>query len=162
MKLFQLHRKEDKSGISGTGLIANGVIYPNGKVSMCWTGELSSIVIYDNIDIVEKIHGHNGCTEICYIFLDKNYKDKKENMYSVQLYKNHYEEHGHTCYHYKNKESAEKQYRKLLKRACLYYDEINREDIHDQSNEDLCKIIEKFNSHKCDQLVEMEEMKFND
>lgn len=72
MKLFQLHRKEDKSGISGIGIIADGVIYPNGKVSMCWRGIISSIVIYDDIEMVKEIHGHNGCTEICYILIDKD------------------------------------------------------------------------------------------
>lgn len=69
MKLFQLHRKDD-NGIFG--VVSDGVIFPSGKVSMCWRGAVTSIVIYDDIQMVEEIHGHNGCTEICYILIDKN------------------------------------------------------------------------------------------
>ena len=64
MKLFYLVRDRDVSGVSGTGVVAEGVIYHNGKVSMCWRADTNSIAIYDSIQVVEEIHGHNGKTKI--------------------------------------------------------------------------------------------------
>ena len=42
-KLFQLKRNIDNSGISGTGIVAEGVVFPNGKVVVCWKGDAGSI-----------------------------------------------------------------------------------------------------------------------
>lgn len=41
-KLFYLHRVEDDSGISGTGRIAQGVIFDNGKVALTWLSDTPS------------------------------------------------------------------------------------------------------------------------
>jgi hypothetical protein len=64
MKTFVLQRDKDISGVSGTGIVAEGVQFKNGKCVMCWLGEVSSIVIYDNIELVQKIHGHDGATKV--------------------------------------------------------------------------------------------------
>ncbi len=64
MTPFTLEREEDETGVSGTGTVADGVIFPNGTVAMCWRGELSSMVFYTSIAHVEKIHGHNGKTKV--------------------------------------------------------------------------------------------------
>ena len=66
MKQFKLERTEDASGVSGTGIVAEGVIFRNGKCVLNWLTNLSSITIYDNIEILEKIHGHEGRTKIKY------------------------------------------------------------------------------------------------
>ena len=63
---FVLLRLEDESGISGTGLIAEGVIFTSGKVAMSWLTDHSSIGIYDSIGEVQNIHGHSGKTLIIY------------------------------------------------------------------------------------------------
>lgn len=63
-KLFYLHRAEDDSGISGTGRIAQGVIFDNGKVALTWLSEHPSVAMYDNIGDVRAIHGHEGKTEV--------------------------------------------------------------------------------------------------
>lgn len=63
---FKLERTEDASGVSGTGIVAEGVIFRNGKCVLNWLTNLSSITIYDNIEILEKIHGHEGRTKIKY------------------------------------------------------------------------------------------------
>ena len=70
MQQFILYRKVDFTGLSGTGIVADGVIFNNNKVAMCWRGSLSSIVIHDSIENVEKLHGHGGHTEIVY-FVDE-------------------------------------------------------------------------------------------
>lgn len=69
MKLFKLDRTKDISGVSGTGIVAEGVIFSNGKVSLCWLGDKSTIVIYDNIKLVEQINCHNGNTKIIYYII---------------------------------------------------------------------------------------------
>lgn len=66
MKQFKLERVEDLSGISGTGIVAEGVIFKNGKCVLNWLTNLNSITIFDNIEILEKIHGHEGRTKIKY------------------------------------------------------------------------------------------------
>ena len=63
-KKFVLQRLEDKSGISGVGIVAEGIEFSNGKCAICWTTKYSSIAIYDNIKELEAIHGHNGDTII--------------------------------------------------------------------------------------------------
>lgn len=64
MRTFVLNRTEDESGISGTGIVAEGVEFDCGKVVMCWRTHISSVVLYDNIKAVEKIHSHGGKTRI--------------------------------------------------------------------------------------------------
>lgn len=64
MKIFYLNRTEDESGVSGTGRVAQGFIFDNGKVCVTWLSEHPSITVYDNIGEVRAIHGHQGKTEI--------------------------------------------------------------------------------------------------
>lgn len=64
MQRFYLNRTEDISGISGTGRVAEGVIFQDRKVALHWLGDISSVIIYDNLGDVEKIHGHDGSTTV--------------------------------------------------------------------------------------------------
>ena len=64
MKMFYLNRTEDESGVSGTGRVAQGFIFDNGKVCVTWLSEHPSVTVYDNIGEVRAIHGHQGKTEI--------------------------------------------------------------------------------------------------
>lgn len=61
---FYLQRNEDESGISGTGVVARGVILPSGACVMEWLTFHSSVALYKNIQDVESIHGHGGKTQI--------------------------------------------------------------------------------------------------
>ena len=71
MKIFYLNRVEDESGISGTGRVAQGFIFDNGKVAVTWLSEHPSVTVYDNIGEVSAIHGHGGKTEIA---MEPDYK----------------------------------------------------------------------------------------
>lgn len=62
MNLFHLKRIEDESGVSGTGIVAEGVEFSNGKCVLNWRTQHSSVAIYDSIQTPEAIHGHNGKT----------------------------------------------------------------------------------------------------
>ena len=64
MRPFHLWRHEDVHGKSGTGIVAEGIEFTNGKCCVSWLTATSSIGVYDNIREVEEIHGHEGRTEI--------------------------------------------------------------------------------------------------
>jgi hypothetical protein len=66
-KTFVLYRIEDCSGISGTGVVAQGVEFGDGTVAMRWISEHCSTAIYDNIETLVTIHGHDGKTEVRYL-----------------------------------------------------------------------------------------------
>ena len=62
MNTFWLYRWEDGSGISGTGIVAEGVIFEGGQVAMRWN-KSGSMGIYSSIDQVKEIHGLNVVQE---------------------------------------------------------------------------------------------------
>lgn len=64
MQLFELHRDTDETGISGTGVVAQGVVFDDGRCAMRWLPGVVSTVLYDSLDDVERIHGHGGKTRI--------------------------------------------------------------------------------------------------
>jgi hypothetical protein len=69
MRVFQLCRDEDTSGVSGTGIVAEGVEFANRECVLHWLSKLSSLGIYENINHVERIHGHDGKTRIVWVEL---------------------------------------------------------------------------------------------
>jgi hypothetical protein len=66
-KRFELHRKVDVSGTSGTGVVAEGVQFRDGRVALRWLTATSSSAFYDSMDHVQAIHGHEGATAIVWI-----------------------------------------------------------------------------------------------
>ena len=64
---FEIHRSEDVTGNSGIGKICEGVQFSNGKCVIMWTTEISSIVIHDNIENVQKIICSHSKSEIKYL-----------------------------------------------------------------------------------------------
>jgi hypothetical protein len=66
VRIFELHRDVDETGISGTGVVAELVEFSDGVVSLRWLTEWpTSVVWYDRgMESVEAIHGHNGKTRI--------------------------------------------------------------------------------------------------
>lgn len=64
MRRFQLIRNADKTGVSGTGIVAEGVQFSDGTVVLRWHGETGSTVVWASIDDAIKIHGHDGATLI--------------------------------------------------------------------------------------------------
>ena len=67
MRRFWLVRDEDETGVSGTGVVAVGVAFPNGKAAISWKTEHTSTAVYDSMRDVEAIHGHNGLTRIVWV-----------------------------------------------------------------------------------------------
>lgn len=78
IRRFELVRHEDKSGTSGTGVVAVGVEYPDGAVHMQWRNDdnddldtSSNGVAFkpapDGIEATKEIHGHDGLTVVVWI-----------------------------------------------------------------------------------------------
>jgi len=61
---FAMHRYEDVSGRSGTGVPAVGVEFPDGTCAMGWLTDINSVSVYDALHEVQDIHGHGGKTQI--------------------------------------------------------------------------------------------------
>lgn len=68
---FLLYRYEDQCGVSGTGVIAEGVQFSSNKSVISWLSETPSVEVYDSIDEIERIHGHQGKTVIKWIDPEK-------------------------------------------------------------------------------------------
>jgi hypothetical protein len=61
---FYVCRDHDVNGNSGCGIVAEGVIFSNGKCVMQWIHDIASIATFDNVNDLLAIHGHNGKTVI--------------------------------------------------------------------------------------------------
>ena len=65
MRAFTLERDADPTGVSGTGKIAEGIEFDDGRVALRWcVGEHRSTVTWDSIQSVQAIHGHDGKTRV--------------------------------------------------------------------------------------------------
>jgi hypothetical protein len=64
-----LKRHEDATGVSGTGIVAWGVEFPDGVVALRWVSAWpTSVVFHDRgMDGVRAVHGHNGKTDIVWV-----------------------------------------------------------------------------------------------
>ncbi len=61
---FVLERGTDPTGISGTGIVAAGVVWPSGKVTFEWRAPDCSLTTHMDLAAVTRIHCHNGATVI--------------------------------------------------------------------------------------------------
>lgn len=66
---FYLLRRHDISGVSGTGKVAEGVEFADGRVCLRFFGEGSSTNNFDSLQDLLSKHGHEGATEA--IFYDE-------------------------------------------------------------------------------------------
>ncbi len=64
---FVLQRDVDKTGTSGTGVVAEGVCFSNGKVALHWLSHLGAVNVYDSMDVTQALHGHEGSTQIVWV-----------------------------------------------------------------------------------------------
>jgi hypothetical protein len=69
MRRFQLLRVEDVSGVSGTGIVAEGVVFATGKVVLSWCSEYHSVTVYDSSADLLAVHGHHGRTRVDWLDL---------------------------------------------------------------------------------------------
>lgn len=83
MRRFELHRDRDVSGVSGTGVVAEGIqfddqmviafpddaleVLPPGWCRIVWLTEFSSTVLWRSVDEAMKVHGHGGATRLVWV-----------------------------------------------------------------------------------------------
>ena len=76
-RLFQVVREADITGVSGTGVVADGVEFPDGTAVVRWRelepgnpnyerGVRATTVVFPNVRAVEALHGHNGATRLAF------------------------------------------------------------------------------------------------
>jgi len=67
---LELHRDFDNTGVSGTGIVAEGLHFEDGDVVVLrWRGQWPTSVVFHErgIESVEAIHGHGGNTRIVWL-----------------------------------------------------------------------------------------------
>jgi hypothetical protein len=73
MRTFSMHRDEDVTGFSGTGVVAQGVLFEDGTVAIRWFGQHCSTVVWDTLTDAMVVHGHDGRTR--FVFDDEEASD---------------------------------------------------------------------------------------
>lgn len=64
---FRLVRNVDHTGVSGTGVVAYGIMWSDGSLTLRWNGTYASLVVWNNVDHMLAVHGHDGATAIEWI-----------------------------------------------------------------------------------------------
>lgn len=69
MRRFFLDRGRDSTGVSGLGIVAEGVKFNDEVVVLRWKSDWpTSVVFHDRgMESIEAIHGHGGDTAIVWI-----------------------------------------------------------------------------------------------
>lgn len=75
IRLFELHRETDASGVSGTGVVAEGACFSDGICAMRWLTATASTAVYDTPETLNAIHGHGGFTKMKLIKADGTVED---------------------------------------------------------------------------------------
>jgi hypothetical protein len=63
-RIFELVRYRDLSGISGTGVVAEGCVFTDGSVALRWRGNNPATAVWPDLESVLAVHGHHGATEV--------------------------------------------------------------------------------------------------
>lgn len=67
MRVFLLLRDADLSGVSGTGIVAEGVEFSDGTAILRWLRKPFGLSVYRCVDDLLDVHGHNGTSRILWI-----------------------------------------------------------------------------------------------
>ncbi len=62
LQAFRVMRREDVSGNTGTGHVADAVRFPNGKAAIAFREGARSVALYDSLEDLIATHGHDGRT----------------------------------------------------------------------------------------------------
>lgn len=65
MRLFRLVRHRDVTGVSGTGVVAEGVQWSDGSACIRWVSAWPSTTHHDKgVGSILAVHGHHGATTV--------------------------------------------------------------------------------------------------
>lgn len=75
MRVFYLYRKEDPTGVSGTGFVAEGVVFHSKKAIIHWRTGKDSMALYEDMTTLCAVHCHGGKTQV--IWDDEDWINEK-------------------------------------------------------------------------------------
>ena len=64
---FILDRIDDETGVSGTGAVAEGCVFSNGRAALTFVVAPGSMLWYLSVDDLMTVHGHGGKTQLVWI-----------------------------------------------------------------------------------------------
>lgn len=64
---FHLFRHEDPTGVSGTGVVAEGAMWSSGAIALHWPGYPKSTSVWAGLDELLAAHGHDNLTEVLWL-----------------------------------------------------------------------------------------------
>lgn len=72
MRRFRLVRYQDASGVSGTGVVAEGVEFSSGQAALQWLRSAraerpGATSLYHGVEDVIAVHGHGGKTALIWL-----------------------------------------------------------------------------------------------
>lgn len=67
MRRFELHRDLDVTGLSGTGVIVEGVEFGDATCAIRWRSIHPSTAVFDSVRTVLAVHGHSGATRLVWL-----------------------------------------------------------------------------------------------
>ncbi len=67
MRHFLLIRDKDVTGRSGIGIVAEGAVFPDGQAILKWLREPYALGVFDSIEELISVHGHEGNTRVEFI-----------------------------------------------------------------------------------------------
>ena len=67
LRPFILVRKKDLTGTSGTGIVAEGVVFEDGQAVLKWLRKPYALGVYPSLKNLLDIHGHEGNTQVRFI-----------------------------------------------------------------------------------------------
>ena len=88
-RLFTMHRKQDESGVSGSGRVLDGVLFHTGQVVICW-----------RTDVEASQHGHSSLgiypswESFKFIHVDSHPKNETEIVFFLEEEISSLEQHG--------------------------------------------------------------------
>jgi hypothetical protein len=81
MRRFYFERAKDISGVSGCGKVAEGCLFTDtGQVVVHWLGCHGSVNLYNCLEDVVYVHGHEGGTKIVFDDPQPTHELKKEDV----------------------------------------------------------------------------------
>ena len=67
VRRFVLVRHKDVSGVSGVGLVAEGVRFSGGQIVLQWRRPPMAITVFSSVGDLLGVHGHGGDTELVWL-----------------------------------------------------------------------------------------------
>jgi hypothetical protein len=71
MRRFLLDRRHDASGVSGLGIVAEGIQFSDGQCALRWLvagpARTPATGLYASIEDLQQIHGHGDATKVLFV-----------------------------------------------------------------------------------------------